>query len=224
MTIEAFSVLTLYKAIELMLVFWLLALLMKWVLTFIFGEKGSRIIGYVGYAINFQLKKFILSKIFKVEVTECDAGKLKFEHEESKRWDVLFTALIFVPMLLGLLIGSLASTLGMLLSEDLIVVSIILYIIGFITAITSIPSYKDIQELKESSVRSIIIWFIIATILCSLLGALFIPFLQTNGIILAVLLGILLTSVFTFYIPIISNKMDTEEKQTFIGGTVDLDG
>lgn len=224
MAVEAFSIFTLYKAIELMLIFWLLALLLKWVLTFIFGEKGSRIIGFVGYAVNFRIKKFVLSKIFKIEVQECDPGKLKFTHDETKRWDVLFTALIFVPMFLGLIFGSLAGTLGMILSEDLVVISIILYIFGFIIAVTSIPSYKDIQELKESSVRSIVIWFIIATILCSLLGILFVPFIGTSGIILAVILGVLLTTIFTFYIPIISDKMEAEENQTFISGTVDLDG
>jgi len=224
MAVEAFSIFTLYKAIELMLIFWLLALLLKWVLTFIFGEKGSRIIGFVGYAVNFRIKKFVLSKIFKIEVQECDPGKLKFTHDETKRWDVLFTALIFVPMCLGLIFGSLAGTLGMLLSEDLVVISIILYVFGFIIAVTSVPSYKDIQELKERSVRSIVIWFIIATILCSLLGILFVPFIGTSGIILAVILGILLTTIFTFYIPIISDKMEAEENQTFISGTVDLDG
>lgn len=225
MAINAFSLFTLYKAIELMLVFWLLAFLLKWVLTFIFGEKGSRIFSFIGYVVNFQIKKIVLSKIFKIEVIECDPGKLKFTHDETKRWDVLFTSLIFVPLCLGLIIGSLLGTLGMLLSEDLVVLSIILYITGFIIAVTSVPSYKDVQELKESSVRSIVIWFIIATILSSLLGVLFVPFMDiTLGIILAVILGILLTTVLTFYLPFISNKMETEDNQTFIGGTVDLDG
>jgi len=225
MAIEAFSLFTLYKAIELMLVFWLLALLLKWVLTFIFGEKGSRIFSFIGYVVNFRIKKFFLSKIFKIEVTECDPGKLKFVHEETKRWDALFTSLIFIPLSLGLVIGSLLGMLGMLLSEDLVVLSIFLYIFGFIVAVTSVPSYTDVQELKESSVRSIVIWFIIATILCSLLGVLFVPFIDlTSGIILAAILGILLTTILTFYIPFISNKMETEDNQSFIGGTVDLDG
>jgi hypothetical protein len=225
MAIETFSLFTLYKAIELMLVFWLLALLLKWVLTFIFGEKGSRIFSYIGYVVNFQLKKLLLAKIFKLEVTECDPGKLKFVHEETKRWDILFTSLIFVPLGLGLIIGSLLGTLGMLIQDDLVVLSIFLYIVGFIVAVTSVPSYKDVQELKESSVRSIVIWFIIATILCSLLGVLFVPFIDiTTGIILAVLLGVLLTTILTFYIPFLSDKMESEDNQTFIGGTVDLDG
>ncbi|MHA1440449.1 MAG: hypothetical protein ACTSPK_01125 [Candidatus Heimdallarchaeota archaeon] len=225
MAIEAFSLFTLYKAIELMLIFWLLALLLKWVLTFIFGEKGSRIFSFIGYVVNFQIKKFILSKIFKIDVQECDPGKLKFTHDETKRWDVLFTSLIFIPLSLGLVVGSLLGTLGMLIQEDLVVLSIICYVVGFIVAITSVPSYKDVQELKESSVRSIVIWFIIATLLSSLLGVLFVPFIEiTLGIILAVILGVLLTTIFTFYIPFISDKMESEDNQTFIGGTVDLDG
>ncbi|MHA1124756.1 MAG: hypothetical protein ACTSO7_04030 [Candidatus Heimdallarchaeota archaeon] len=225
MAIDTFSLFTLYKAIELMLIFWLLALLLKWVLTFIFGEKGTRIFSFIGYVVNFQIKKFMLTKIFKIEVQECDPGKLKFTHDETKRWDVLFTSLIFVPLCIGLIIGTSLGTLGMLIQQDLVVLSIILYVIGFIVAVTSVPSYKDVQELKESSVRSIVIWFIIATVLSSLLGILFVPFIDiTLGIILAVILGVILTTILTFYIPFISGKMESEDNQTFIGGTVDLDG
>ena len=104
MALEMFDILVLYKAIELFLLFWLLGLLFKWVLTIVFGEKGARIIGFIGYVINFQIKKFMLSKIFKIEVTECDPFKLSFKHEETDRWDVLFTSLVVVPMVLGLIL------------------------------------------------------------------------------------------------------------------------
>ena len=224
MALEMFDILILYKAIELFLLFWLLGLLFKWVLTLVFGEKGARIIGFMGYTINFYIKKFMLSKIFKIEVTECDPFKLSFKYDETNRWDVLFTSLVIVPMGLGLIIGVFLSTIGLLLETDLVFLSIILYIIGFLVAVNSIPSFSDVKDLAKSSVRSIVIWFVIATLLCAILAAIMVPFISTLGIVISVVVGILTTSLLTFYLPFISNRMISEESASLIGGTVDLDG
>jgi len=221
---EAFTILTLYKAIELLLLFWLLALLFKWVLTFIFGEKGARIIGFFGYFVSFQLKKFTLSKIFKLEVNECDAFQLKFSYEETERWDILFTSLVLIPMSIGLFLGTLVSTIGLLLESNLVILSIFLYIIGFIIAVNSVPSFQDVKDLTKCSARSIIIWFALATLFCAIFAAILVPFLSTLGVLIAVIGGILLTPLITYFIPPISNRMDVKEKSSLIGGTVDLDG
>ncbi|NHJ41055.1 MAG: hypothetical protein FK731_13570 [Asgard group archaeon] len=222
--VQTFYLDTLYKAIELILLFWLLGLLFKWILSFIFGEKGAKIIGFLGYTVNFSIKKFLLSKIFKITVYESDPFRLKFEHEETDRWDILFTSLVIIPMGVGLILGSLVGTLGLLLSENLILLSIFLYIFGFLIAVNSIPTFQDIKELKDCSVRSIVIWFVIATILCAVLVAVLMPFIQTLGILIAIPVGILGTSLITFFIPPISDKMGIKEQSTIIGGTVDLDG
>ncbi|MHA1211377.1 MAG: hypothetical protein ACTSSH_02850 [Candidatus Heimdallarchaeota archaeon] len=214
---------TFYKAIELVLVFWLLGLLLKWTLTFIFGEKVAKVIGFLGYTVNFGLKKFVLSKIFRIEVFESDPFKLKFEHEETDRWDILFTSLVLIPMGVGLVFGTLIGTIG-LLFEDLALLSIFLYIFGFLIAVNSIPTYQDIKELKDCSVRSIVIWFSIATLLCAILAAILVPFIDSIGIIIAILTGIVATTIITFYIPGISDRMVGEESRSLIGGTVDLDG
>lgn len=222
--VQTFYLDTLYKAIELILLFWLLGLLFKWVLTFIFGEKGAKIIGFLGYIVNFTLKKFLLSKIFKIMVYESDPFRLKFEHEETDRWDILFTSLVIIPMSVGLILGSLVGTLGLLLEENLILLSIFLYIFGFLIAVNSIPTFQDVKELIDCSVKSTVIWFAIATILCAALVAVLTPFLQSLGILIAIPVGILATSVITFFIPPISDRMEVKERGTLIGGTVDLDG
>jgi hypothetical protein len=223
MVFENFDLLVLYKAIELFLLFWLLALLFKWVIYFIFGSKGAKIIGFIGYAVNFAIKKFLLEKIFKIEVYESNPFSLTFKHQVSKRWDILFTSLLFIPMTLGLILGTFVGTIGLLLNEELIFLSIVLYIIGFLISVNSVPTFQDVKELKECSIRSIIIWFIIATFLCASLAAILIPFIQILGIIVAVFFGILLTSILTFFLPIISEKMTDEKSESFLEGTVDLD-
>ncbi len=223
--VQTFNLEILYKAIELLLLFWILGLLFKWILMFIFGEKGAHIIGFLGYTVNFALKKFMLSKIFKIEVYESDPFKLKFKFEKTDRWDVLFTSLVLAPMGVGLLLGTLIGTLGLLMEDSLVVMSILLYIIGFLIAVNSIPSFQDVKELKECSVRSIVIWFVIATILCAILASILIPFMENAlGVIIAVCSGIILTTIMTFYIPPLSNKMTSDESTSLIGGTVDLDG
>ncbi|MGC9780179.1 MAG: hypothetical protein HZR80_13120 [Candidatus Heimdallarchaeota archaeon] len=223
--VQTFNLEILYKAIELLLLFWVLGLLFKWILTFIFGEKGAHIIGFLGYTVNFALKKFMLSKIFKIEVYESDPFKLKFKFEKTDRWDVLFTSLVLAPMGVGLLLGILIGTLGLLMEDSLVVMSILLYLIGFLIAVNSIPSFQDVKELKECSVRSIVIWFVIATILCAILTSILIPFMENAlGVIIAVCSGIILTTIMTFYIPSLSDKMTSDESTSLIGGTVDLDG
>lgn len=223
--VQTFNLEILYKAIELLLLFWILGLLFKWILMFIFGEKGAHIIGFLGYTVNFALKKFMLSKIFKIEVYESDPFKLKFKFEKTDRWNVLFTSLVLAPMGVGLLLGTLIGTLGLLMEDSLVVMSILLYIIGFLIAVNSIPSFQDVKELKECSVRSIVIWFVIATILCAILASILIPFMENAlGVIIAVCSGIILTTIMTFYIPPLSNKMTSDESTSLIGGTVDLDG
>ena len=189
-----FNLEVLYKSIELILLFWLLGLLFKWVLTFIFGEKGARVIGFLGYTVNFYVKKFVLSKIFKIEVHECDSFRLKFTHEETNRWDILFTSLVLVPMGIGLLLGSLVGAVGLMLESNLVILSSFLYIFGFLIAVNSVPSFQDIKELSGSSVRSIVIWFVIATVLCAILASVLVPFLNSLGVIIAVLTGILTTT------------------------------
>ena len=223
MAFESFSILTLYKAIEIMLLFWLLALLFKWVLTFIFGEQGAKIIGFVGYAINFAIKKLILTKVFKIEVEESDPFKLKFKHEETDRWDILFTSLVLFPMSLGLVIGVVVGTLGLILEEDLIILSIFLYIIGFLIAVNSVPTFQDVKELKDCSSRSLLIWFGIATILCAVFAGVLYPFIDIIGLVIGVITGVLLTSLLTFFIPPLSEKMNSDKSTSLIGGTVDLD-
>ncbi|NHK33036.1 MAG: hypothetical protein FK730_16935 [Asgard group archaeon] len=222
--VQTFYLDTLYKAIELILLFWLLGLLFKWVITFIFGEKGAKIIGFLGYTVNFTLKKFVLSKIFKIEVYESDPFRLKFEHEETNRWDVLFTSLVLIPMSVGLVLGSLVGTIGLLLEENLIILSIFLYIFGFLIAVNSTPTFQDVKELKDCSIRSIVIWFAIATILCAALVAILTPFIQALGVLIAIPVGILSTSIITFFIPPLSEKMEVKDRTTIVGGTVDLDG
>ncbi len=223
--VQTFNLEILYKAIELLLLFWVLGLLFKWILTFIFGDKGARIIGFLGYTVNFALKKFMLSIIFKIEVYESDPFKLKFKFDKTDRWDVLFTSLVLAPMGVGLLLGTLIGTLGLLMEDSLVVMSILLYIIGFLIAVNSIPSFQDVKELKECSVRSIVIWFVIATILCAILASILIPFMENAlGVIIAVCSGIILTTIMTFYIPPLSDKMTSDESTSLIGGTVDLDG
>ncbi|HUU76820.1 MAG TPA: hypothetical protein VMX55_00650 [candidate division Zixibacteria bacterium] len=224
MALETFDILVLYKAIELVLLFWLLGLLFKWVLTFIFGEKGAKIIGFIGYAINYSLKKFVLTRLFKIEVQESDPFKLSFKHEETKRWDILFTSLVLIPMGIGLFLGVIVGTIGLLLESDLVILSIFLYIAGFFIAVNSIPSYQDIKEITDCSGRSIIIWFVIASLLCALFAAVTVPFIDTLGIILSVIIGVFVTSLLTFYLPFISDRMTTEESSSLIGGTIDLDG
>ncbi|MCG3254209.1 MAG: hypothetical protein ACTSUW_01810 [Candidatus Heimdallarchaeota archaeon] len=219
-----FNLEVLYKSIELILLFWLLGLLFKWVLTFIFGEKGARVIGFLGYTVNFYLKKFVLSKIFKIEVHECDPFRLKFTYEETNRWDILFTSLVLVPMGLGLLLGSLIGAVGLMLESNLVLLSSFLYIFGFLIAVNSVPSFQDIKELSSCSVRSIVIWFVIATVLCAILASVLVPFLNSLGVIIAVLTGIITTTLLTFFIPGLSNKMSSEKSTSLIGGTVDLDG
>ena len=219
-----FNLEVLYKSIELILLFWLLGLLFKWVLTFIFGEKGARVIGFLGYTVNFYVKKFVLSKIFKIEVHECDSFRLKFTHEETNRWDILFTSLVLVPMGIGLLLGSLVGAVGLMLESNLVLLSSFLYIFGFLIAVNSVPSFQDIKELSGSSVRSIVIWFVIATVLCAILASVLVPFLNSLGVIIAVLTGILTTTLLTFFIPGLSDKMSSEKSTSLIGGTVDLDG
>ena len=219
-----FNLEVLYKSIELILLFWLLGLLFKWVLTFIFGEKGARVIGFLGYTVNFYLKKFVLSKIFKIEVHECDPFRLKFTYEETNRWDILFTSLVLVPMGLGLLLGSLIGAVGLMLESNLVLLSSFLYIFGFLIAVNSVPSFQDIKELSSCSVRSIVIWFVIATVLCAILTSVLVPFLNSLGVIIAVLTGIITTTLLTFFIPGLSNKMSSEKSTSLIGGTVDLDG
>ncbi len=219
-----FNLEVLYKSIELILLFWLLGLLFKWVLTFIFGEKGARVIGFLGYTVNFYLKKFVLSKIFKIEVHECDPFRLKFTHEETNRWDILFTSLVLVPMGIGLLLGSLVGAVGLMLESNLVILSSFLYIFGFLIAVNSVPSFQDIKELSGCSVRSIVIWFVIATVLCAILASVLVPFLNSLGVIIAVLTGILTTTLLTFFIPGLSDKMSSEKSTSLIGGTVDLDG
>lgn len=222
--VETFNLEVLYKSIELILLFWLLGLLFKWVLTFIFGEKGARVIGFLGYTVNFYLKKFVLTKIFKIEVYECDPFRLKFTHEETNRWDILFTSLVLVPMGIGLLLGSLIGAVGLILESNLVLLSSFLYIFGFLIAVNSVPSFQDIKELSGCSVRSIVIWFVIATVLCAILASVLVPFLNSLGVIIAVLTGILTTTLLTFFIPGLSDKMSSEKSASLIGGTVDLDG
>ena len=151
--VNTFNLEVLYKSIELILLFWLLGLLFKWVLTFIFGEKGARVIGFLGYTVNFYLKKFVLTKIFKIEIHECDPFKLKFIHEETDRWDILFSSLVLVPMGIGLLLGSLIGSVGLLLESNLVLLSSFLYIFGFLIAVNSVPSYQDIKELSKASLE-----------------------------------------------------------------------
>ncbi|MHA1156573.1 MAG: hypothetical protein ACTSQK_10740 [Candidatus Heimdallarchaeota archaeon] len=224
MAIDSFSILTLYKAIELLLLFWLLGLLFKWVLAFVLGEKGAKMIGFIGYAVNFALKKFILTKIFRIEVEESDPFKLSFKFEETKRWDILFTSLVLVPMSIGLILGVLVGTIGLVLEEDLIILSIFLYIFGFLIAVNSVPTFQDVKALKDSSARSILIWFGIATILCAIISSILFPFIEVLGIVLGVIIGVLLTTLMTFFIPPLSEKMNSEESTSLVGGTVDLDG
>ena len=107
-------------------------MLFKWVIHFIFGNKGAKIIGFIGYAINFAIKKFILEKIFKKEVYKSDPFSLTFKHEETNRWDILFTSLVLFPMSIGLVLGTVIGTIGLLLTEELVFLSIILYIVGFL--------------------------------------------------------------------------------------------
>jgi len=223
MAFESFSILTLYKALEIMLLFWLLALLFKWVLTFVFGEKGAKLIGIIGYAINFAIKKFILTKIFKIDVEESDPFKLSFKHEETNRWDILFTSLVLIPMGIGLIFGVLVGTIGLVLDEELILLSIFLYIFGFLIAVNSVPTFQDVKELKNCSARSILIWFGIATILCAVFSAVLYPFIDILGIVVGVIVGVVLTSLLTYFIPPLSEKMNSEESTSLIGGTVDLD-
>ncbi|MBN1330620.1 MAG: hypothetical protein JXA54_14195 [Candidatus Heimdallarchaeota archaeon] len=222
--VQTFYLETLYRAIEVILLFWLLGLLFKWVLTFIFGEKGAKIIGFLGYTVNFALKKFLLSKIFRLEVYESDPFKLKFEHEETERWDILFTSLVIIPMGVGLILGTVVGTIGLLLEPNLVVISSFLYIFGFLVAVNSTPTFQDIKELKGSSVRSIVIWFTIATILCAILAAILVPFISALGLLIAIPTGILGATLLTFYIPFISDKMTGNGSKTLIGGMVDLDG
>ncbi|NHJ47150.1 MAG: hypothetical protein FK733_05110 [Asgard group archaeon] len=221
---QTFYLDTLYRAIELILLFWLLGLLFKWVLTFVFGEKGAKIIGFLGYTVNFAIKKFFLSKLFRIEVYESDPFRLKFEHEETDRWDILFTSLVIIPMSVGLILGSLVGTLGLLLEENLIILSVFLYIFGFLIAVNSIPTFQDVKELTKCSVRSIAIWFAIATILSAILAAILTPFIGSLGILIAIPVGIFGTTAITFFIPFVSDKMGEKESTSLIGGTVDLDG
>lgn len=224
MAIDSFSILTLYKAIELLLLFWLLALLFKWVLAFVFGEKGAKMIGFIGFAVNFALKKFILTKIFRIEVEESDPFKLSFKFEETNRWDILFTSLVLVPMSIGLILGVLVGTIGLVLEEDLVILSIFLYIFGFLIAVNSVPTFQDVKALKDCSARSILIWFGIATILCAIFSSILFPFIELLGIVLGIIIGVLLTTLITFFIPPLSEKMNSEESTSIVGGTVDLDG
>ncbi|MFW9921831.1 MAG: hypothetical protein ACFFDW_00895 [Candidatus Thorarchaeota archaeon] len=224
MALGTFDLLVLYKAIELVLIFWLLALLFKWVLQFVFGTKGAKIIGSIGYVINFAIKKFMLTKIFRIEVHQSDPFKLVFEHEKTDRWDILFTSVMFIPMTLGLFFGTLVGTIGLLLEEELVILSIFLYVFGFLIAVNSVPTYNDIKDLKDCSARSIVIWFIIATILCAIFAAILIPFLKSLGVIIAVFSGVIFTTIMTYFIPLISERMSTTGRASIISGTVDLDG
>ncbi|NHJ87538.1 MAG: hypothetical protein FK734_18905 [Asgard group archaeon] len=222
--VQTFYIDTLYRAIEVILLFWLLGLLFKWVLTFIFGEKGAKIIGFLGYTVNFALKKFLLTKIFRIEVYECDPFKLKFEHEETDRWDILFTSLVIIPMSVGLILGSILGTIGLLLEPNLVLISAFLYIFGFLIAVNSTPTFQDVKELKETSVRSIVIWFGVATILCTILAVALVPFISQLGLLIAIPVGILGTTLITFFIPFISERMAPNGTKSLIGGMVDLDG
>jgi hypothetical protein len=222
--VQTFYLDTLYRAIELILLFWLLGLLFKWVLTLVFGEKGAKIIGFLGYTVNFALKRFFMSKVFKIEVYESDPFRLKFEYEKTDRWDILFTSFVVIPLGIGLILGSLVGTLGLLVSNNLIILSVFLYILGFLIAVNSIPTFQDVRDLKNSSVRSIVIWFVLATILCAVLAAVLTPFINSLGILIAIPVGILGTTCITFFIPAISEKLEQKESTSLIGGTVDLDG
>jgi len=215
---------TFYRALELILLFWLLGLLFKWVLVLVFGKKGAKIIGALGYSVNFALKRFLLKRIFQIEVYECDSFQLKFTYEETDRWDVLFTSFVYIPMGIGIFLGTLLGTIGFLLEDQLVILSIFLYIFGFLVAVNSTPTLQDIQDLKKCSVRSIVIWFAICTATCGLFAAILIPFLESLGIILAIIFGFLISTLITFFIPAISAQMDSEEhRKTIVGGTIDLD-
>ena len=221
---ETFYLETFYRALELILIFWLLGLLFKWVLVLVFGRKGARIIGFVGYSVNFALKKFLLKRIFQIEVYECDPFQLKFTYEETDRWDVLFSSLVVIPMAIGLFLGSLLGSIGLLLENHLGILAIFLYVLGFLVAVNSTPTLQDVQDLKKCSVRSIVIWFAMCTALCGLLAAILVPFLQSLGILIAIVVGILGATAITFYIPGISSQMEGEgHHRTIVGGTIDLD-
>ncbi|MCK5182961.1 MAG: hypothetical protein KAQ95_01560, partial [Candidatus Heimdallarchaeota archaeon] len=140
------------------------------------------------------------------------------------RWDILFTSLVLVPMGIGLLLGSLLGALGLMLESNLVLLSSFLYIFGFLIAVNSVPSFQDVKELSGCSVRSIVIWFVIATVLCAILASVLVPFLNSLGVIIAVLTGIITTTLLTFFIPGLSDKMSSEKSASLIGGTVDLDG
>jgi hypothetical protein len=225
MSLTSTQLLAFYKGLELVLLFWLLALLFKWVLTFIFGEKGACIIGVIGHTVNFAIKKFILEHFFKITVDKSDPFQLEFVHEETKRWDVLFTAFILIPTGLGIVLGVTVSTIGLLLEPHLSFLSIVLYIIGFLISVNCVPTLSDVKELKDCSVRSIVIWFMIATIGCAAFSFILYPFLGLLGIIISFFIGTFSTTMVTFFIAPISERMDVDgSDSSFIGGTVDLDG
>ena len=221
--VDALYVNTMFKAIELVLLFWLLGLLFKWTIVFVFGEKGAKIVGFLGYMVNFAIKKFMLEKIFKIEVYESDPFRLKFDYEETDRWDILFTSLVIMPMGLGLTLGTIVGTIGFLVEENLVVLSIFLYVFGFLIAVNSIPTFQDVQELTKCSVKSIVVWFVIGSVLCTIFAVVLVPFLESLGILVAIMAGIICTSIITFFIPPISDRMTPAESKSLIGGIVDLD-
>jgi hypothetical protein len=123
-----------------------------------------------------------------------------------------------------LLLGTAVGSIGLILESNLVLLSSFLYIFGFLIAVNSVPSFQDVKELSKCSVRSIVIWFVIATILCAILASILVPFLNSLGVLIAVITGILTTTLLTFFIPGLSDKMSAEKSASMIGGTVDLDG
>ncbi|MBD3193061.1 MAG: hypothetical protein GF308_20660 [Candidatus Heimdallarchaeota archaeon] len=226
MTIDVFNLLVLYKAMELVLLFWLLALLFKWLLGFIFGSKGAKVIGAIGYVPNFAIKKFLLTRVFRIAVLESDPFKLVFSHENTDRWDILFPTFVLIPLSLGLILGTIVGTLGIVFQEALPILSVILYVVGFLIAVNSIPTLQDVQELKACSARSILLWFILTTLVSGILAIILVPFLSFLGAVIAVIFGIVITTILTAFVPIISEQMVSPEERSgsIVSGMVDLDG
>lgn len=225
MNVADFNLDSLYKGLELLLIFWLCALVFKWLLKVIFSKKGAKIIGVFGYVINYSLKKIVLKRVFKTKIINSDPLNQKFEFEETDRWDILFPALFFVPFTVGLIVGSLIGTLGLLLESTLPVLAIICYIVGFLVAINAAPDANDVRNLCQCSIRSIFSWFLIASLLSAVLATGLSFFIGLLGIIIGVLVGMLLSSLAMYYIPPISDWLNDTENTVhqFIGGTIDLD-
>jgi hypothetical protein len=224
--LETTDIQYLILVLEQFLFVWLLALICQWVLSLLFGEKKSRIIGFIGFASNYFVKRIILEKIFKVPVLRSDASERVFVHGETKRFDIIFCALFFFPFLLAYLFAGVIIGIALFLETmGFILIPIILKLMAFLISINAVPSLDDVKDLQKSSVRSIIVWLPVASLFSIILFLILYPFMDLLAAFVAIIASIIITTIITYFVPFISKKMvsDSEDSEGLIGGTVELD-